>query len=61
MAKHFTVKTNEHTGFFEEGEFTNTHVIDQLYIRKLICLTKSKNWHIKKTHHHLKFSLQLVY
>lgn len=41
MAKHIAVKTNEHPGFFEEGESINAHVIDQLYIRKLTCLAKS--------------------
>lgn len=41
MAKHLTIITNEQTSFFEEGEFIDAAIIDQLYLRKLKCLTEN--------------------
>lgn len=38
MARHLTIITNEQTSFFEEGEFIDTAIIDQLYLRKFKCL-----------------------
>lgn len=41
MARQFAIMTNGQTNFPEEGEFLSTDAINQLYIRKLRCLTKS--------------------
>ena len=48
MAKHYEILAKEQPTFSEEGKFLKADVIDQVYIRELMCLTEGKNWCILK-------------
>ena len=43
MAKHYEILAKEQPTFSEEGKFLKADVIDQVYIRELMCLTEGKN------------------
>lgn len=48
MAKHLSIIATQQPNVPEDGKFVSADVIDRLYIRKLLCLTKISNWHILK-------------